>query len=372
MKKAPVTLLRTLLSTLIIIMAFAFTGYAPALAAGTITMRASEHEGFVRIVFEGSGDDLIKQAVVVKSLSLVKIDFKEDIILQGGATPGVSGSTTPGVSGGATPGISGGAIPAGVSVSQKERSLFLNVKNLKDIKEIRLTSPPRLVLDAFITGFVKRPDTAQTTSGPASGSTSGSTSGSAAYVEPGRDSLIIDAGHGGADKGVFEDGFKESAVTLAVAQSLAKSLAKDFPKKILLVRKEDRAVPLDERIKIASGTGARIFLSVHMSSSNAFVIYLCGFPREIPDANAKYNTAYSQLYHIEKSRELAGSIVEALKEKFKTDVRRREMPIAQLCTVSAPAVMIELPGGRGFSYGTERVAAMSDALKKGVLDFAKK
>jgi hypothetical protein len=34
--------------------------------------------------------------------------------------------------------------------------------------------------------------------------------------------------------------------------------------------------------------------------------------------------------------------------------------------------MVELPGGRGVSYGTEKVAAIADALKKGVLDFAKK
>jgi N-acetylmuramoyl-L-alanine amidase len=350
MKKATVMLLGALLSTPIIIMAFIAACCAPALAAGTVTMRASQHEGFVRIVFEGSDDDIIKQAVVARSYSLIKIDFKDDIVFQGGAAT--------------TPGVGGAVLPAGVSVSQKEKSLFLNVKNLKDIKEIRLISPPRLVLDAFFitggTGFKKSPDTAQTASG------------FAAYVEAGRDALVIDAGHGGADRGVVEEGFKESAVALAVAQSLAKSLGKDFPKKIQLVRKDDRAVPLDERIRIADGAGAGIFLSIHVSSSNAFVIYLCGFPQEIADTNAKYNTAYAQLYHLEKSRELAGSIGGALKEKFKTDVRRREMPVAQLCYASAPAVMVELPGGRGFSYGTEMVAAVSDAIKKGVLDFAKK
>ena len=340
MKKAPVTLLRTLLSTLIITMAFAVACHAPALAADTVTMRASEHEGFVRIVFEGSGDDLIKQAVVARSYSLIKIDFKEEFTFQGGT-----------------------AAPAGVSASQKDKSLFLNVKNLRDMKETRLSSPPRLVLDAFITGVAglqRHADTDQTGSA------------SSSYAETGRDALVIDAGHGGADRGVFEDGFKESAVALAVSQSLAKSLGSDFPKKILLVRKDDRAVPLDERIKIASGAGARIFLSVHVSSSNAFVIYLCGFPREIPDANAKYNTAYAQLYHLDKSRELAGSIGAALKDKFATEVHMREMPVSQLCSVSAPAVMVELPGGRGFSYGTEKVAAMSDALLKGVLGFVKK
>jgi N-acetylmuramoyl-L-alanine amidase len=305
-----------------------------ALAAGAVSMRASEHEGFVRIVFEGSGDDLIKQAVVVKSYSLIKIDFKEDMVFQGGAAP------------------------AGVSVTKKEKSLYLNVKNLKDIKETRLFSPPRLVLDAYIAGFKKHADDARTTYT------------STSYVETSRDTLVIDAGHGGPDRGLVEDGFKESAVALAVAQSLAKSLGKDFPKKIQLVRKDDRAVPPDERIRIASGAG--IFLSIHVSSSNAFVIYLCGFPREIRDTNAKYNSAYAQLYFLDKSRELAVVIGGALKEKFKTDVHRREMPLLQLCSVSAPAVMVELPGGRGVSYGTEKVAAIADALKKGVLDFAKK
>ncbi len=80
--------------------------------------------------------------------------------------------------------------------------------------------------------------------------------------------VVIDAGHGGEDRGARGPGpVYEKHVTLAIARRLADTL-NDIPGiKAMLTRDGDFFIPLRERYKIAEKVKADLFVSIHCNSS---------------------------------------------------------------------------------------------------------
>ena len=74
--------------------------------------------------------------------------------------------------------------------------------------------------------------------------------------------VILDAGHGGKDKG---SAGKEAKHTLAVAQ-LTKQMLEKKGYTVILTRSEDIGVPLEARLKQINATGNAIVISVHFNS----------------------------------------------------------------------------------------------------------
>jgi len=88
-------------------------------------------------------------------------------------------------------------------------------------------------------------------------------------ARPGRRLVVIDPGHGGADKGVVADsGLAEKDVTLALARKLSGLMAgeKGGPS-VLLTREADVAMPLWARAALAALFGADLFVSLHCSAA---------------------------------------------------------------------------------------------------------
>lgn len=81
--------------------------------------------------------------------------------------------------------------------------------------------------------------------------------------------VVIDPGHGGKDSGaVGRSGLTEKEITLDVALYVKKILQVIAPNiKVILTRKDDTYVSLEERIRIAHSNKAQIFLSIHVNSS---------------------------------------------------------------------------------------------------------
>jgi len=77
--------------------------------------------------------------------------------------------------------------------------------------------------------------------------------------------IIVDAGHGGKDRGAVIKGVAEAAITLAVAKELRKSLLK-LGYKVKLTRDEDEYKTLRERPQFASDEGGDVFVSLHCNS----------------------------------------------------------------------------------------------------------
>lgn len=96
------------------------------------------------------------------------------------------------------------------------------------------------------------------------------------------DVIIIDPGHGGKDPGgIGYNGIKEKDIVLDISKILHRELKRNFNKKVVMTRKDDTFVSLEERSKIANENNDRgnsIFISIHANvaldrSSKGFESY---------------------------------------------------------------------------------------------------
>lgn len=101
-------------------------------------------------------------------------------------------------------------------------------------------------------------------------------SSASAAIEPKRSdkftkSIVIDAGHGGHDPGaISRNGILEKEIVLDIAQRLRAYIRARFPHvEVVLTRESDYFITLDERVKIANGRNADLFLSIHANASES-------------------------------------------------------------------------------------------------------
>ena len=81
--------------------------------------------------------------------------------------------------------------------------------------------------------------------------------------------IVVDAGHGGLDLGtVGRGGLLEKDVVLEIAQRLGKLLESHLGADVILTRKDDNYIPLDERAGMANQSQADLFVSVHANYSD--------------------------------------------------------------------------------------------------------
>ncbi len=81
--------------------------------------------------------------------------------------------------------------------------------------------------------------------------------------------IVVDAGHGGWDLGtVGRRGLLEKDVVLEIAQRLSKLLEGRLGAEVILTRKDDNYIPLDERAGMANQAQADLFVSVHANYSD--------------------------------------------------------------------------------------------------------
>lgn len=78
--------------------------------------------------------------------------------------------------------------------------------------------------------------------------------------------IVIDAGHGGKDAGAQGAAGYEKDINLAAALSLADQLSRTGRYQVVLTRKDDTYIPLEDRVRIAQRAGADLFISLHSDS----------------------------------------------------------------------------------------------------------
>ncbi|KJU83065.1 secreted protein containing Cell wall hydrolase/autolysin, catalytic domain protein [Candidatus Magnetobacterium bavaricum] len=317
---------------LALIVALAGVALAGVALAGdsSITVHCSEQNGMVRVVFESDSEPLIEQSTVYESYSLVKISFSEPFNYKGGT------------------------VPASVKIYKKEDSLFLNVRNLQKIKSIHLSSPPRLVIDAYVTEQKKTPptDMPQTETKDLRGLL-----------------LILDAGHGGSDTGIIGGQLKESLLTLSIVRDLYKQLVPKV-QKLLLLRKDDVHMSFEQKLADVAQTKMDVFLSIHMTHKKHCSIFISKMPANVSSKDIKYDSALAQSGYIERSRALAHATGEAIKELTNLDVVYVEAPLPLLSAIRAPAIMIELPIAT--PYSAETIKSLTDSIVKALVSYAQR
>ena len=116
--------------------------------------------------------------------------------------------------------------------------------------------------------------------------------------------IVIDPGHGGHDPGTKGRGVSEAELVLDVARRLEVLLLKEPGVEVMLTRRTDVFVPLEERTAIANREDADLFLSIHANSSRnnkagGVETYFLNFASN-PDAEAvaaRENSASGRTMH---------------------------------------------------------------------------
>ncbi|MEX2273506.1 MAG: N-acetylmuramoyl-L-alanine amidase [Vicinamibacterales bacterium] len=102
--------------------------------------------------------------------------------------------------------------------------------------------------------------------------------------------IVIDPGHGGHDPGAMANKAREAALVLDIALRLEKLLLKQQGIDVVLTRRTDVFVPLEERTAIANREGADLFLSIHANvgrntAANGVETFFLNFSTD-PEAEA--------------------------------------------------------------------------------------
>jgi N-acetylmuramoyl-L-alanine amidase len=181
--------------------------------------------------------------------------------------------------------------------------------------------------------------------------------------------IVIDPGHGGHDPGVLGRGLSEASLVLDVALRLEKLLQKEEGVDVVLTRRTDVYVPLEERTEIANRQSADMFLSIHANASRnadakgieTFFLSFASSP-EAEAVAARENSASAREMHqlpdlvkaitlnnkLDESRDLAQMVQDSLVNnlrKTNKDVRSRgvkKAPFVVLIGAEMPSVLAEI------------------------------
>jgi N-acetylmuramoyl-L-alanine amidase len=308
-----------------------------------VLLKFNKQDHLMRIVFEAE-EQFVNKAKITTSESQIKIEFSEPFLL-----------------------TSEKVLP--FEIVPAEKSIVVNLREKSEIKIFRLPSPPRLIFDIKSKEIEsekhseKKPETQQ----------GKEQEKPQAEKLPDKQPLgrvskvfIIDPGHGGYEFGITGENVNEKNITLNLAMDLSDILMKKS-KKVFLSRKADQFLSLSDRISFVNRKAPDIFISLHVSLSNNFIIYSPHFNEQSTNELVDfYSFTSRQKKYIGKSKVLAESIGKAIKEEFNMSVIRREMPLPLLQSTGAPAVLIELPFPKFMAYDQKMRERLAKTIMNGV------
>jgi N-acetylmuramoyl-L-alanine amidase len=181
--------------------------------------------------------------------------------------------------------------------------------------------------------------------------------------------IVIDPGHGGHDPGATGTGVTEASVVLDVALRLERMLANVPGVEVILTRRTDDFISLQERTAIANREGADLFLSIHANASSnlraqGVETYFLNFATTSTAAAvaARENASSGQpmaalpdfvkaiaLHNkLDESRELATHVQSAMVERLSgangnlKNLGVKQAPFVVLIGASMPSVLAEI------------------------------
>jgi N-acetylmuramoyl-L-alanine amidase len=181
--------------------------------------------------------------------------------------------------------------------------------------------------------------------------------------------IVIDPGHGGHDPGASGKGVEEAELVLDVALRLEKLLQKAPGVEVILTRRTDEFIPLQERTAIANREGADLFLSIHANASSSpqargIETYFLNFANNLSAAAvaARENAASGQAMgalpdlvkaialnnKLDESRDFANHIQRMMFDRLRgansaiKDLGVKQAPFVVLIGAAMPSVLAEI------------------------------
>ena len=181
--------------------------------------------------------------------------------------------------------------------------------------------------------------------------------------------IVIDPGHGGHDPGAQARGLNEADLTLDIALRLEKLLQKEPGLEVVLTRRDDAYIPLEERTAIANREDADLFLSIHANTSRntgarGVETYFLSFAgsADAEAVAARENSSHAGEMHklpdiiraitlnskLDESRDLAGMVQEALVSRLRRSSKAvqnrgvKKAPFVVLIGAEMPSVLAEV------------------------------
>jgi N-acetylmuramoyl-L-alanine amidase len=293
-----------------------------------VTMRFSKHDGFSRIVFEAADELFIQNTSVTSTQTEIKVQFPSDFSLRGQAAPDLSASL-------------------------KGRTYTVNPAYPFKIKALKLSSPPRLSVDIVPAAKEVDRKPAPVASAVAEG---------AARIR-----IVLDPGHGGYDSGIMSPELREKDITFSLARNMEAALTKKN-RVVYLTRRADQFLSITDRALFAGQKSPDVFISIHLSQSDDFVIYTSPAEQEPDSDGGLYSLMSRQRRFAEKSGALAEGVGRALKDDFKKEVIFRKMDLPLLASVGAASIMVEVPGKIVSDQAMK--TKISESLLKGIASYA--
>jgi N-acetylmuramoyl-L-alanine amidase len=212
--------------------------------------------------------------------------------------------------------------------------------------------------------------------------------------------IVIDPGHGGYDPGAAGSGLTEAELVLDIALRLEKLLAKVPGIEVVLTRRTDEYVPLQERTAIANRESADLFLSIHANANanrqaRGVETYFLNFATNLSAASvaARENAASGQTMamlpdvvktialnnKLDESRDFATFVQRAIVGKLKPankavrDLGVKQAPFVVLIGAAMPSVLAEVSFLtnaqeakllKGNAYRQRIAEALFDAVRK--------
>jgi N-acetylmuramoyl-L-alanine amidase len=181
--------------------------------------------------------------------------------------------------------------------------------------------------------------------------------------------IVIDPGHGGRDPGAKIKGLTEADVALDIALRLSKLLDKAPGVEVVLTRKRNVFVPLEQRTAIANREHADMFVSIHINANSnpnargieTFFLNFASNP-EAAAVAARENTVSGQSMHalndivkaialnnkLDESRDLATQVQDAMVARIRSsnktvrDLGVKQAPFVVLVGASMPSILAEV------------------------------
>jgi N-acetylmuramoyl-L-alanine amidase len=201
--------------------------------------------------------------------------------------------------------------------------------------------------------------------------------------------IVLDPGHGGKDPGAIGiGGLAEKDIVLSVAKKLAARLRREMGMEVILTRKDDRFVALENRTAIANAEDADLFVSLHVNASpnpeargietyyldntsDEAALRLAARENGTPKKNMKLEDSITLAHRLQGS--LVGGMTNVMGEVRDLGVKKALFHV--LVGARMPSVLVEMffitNRHEAQTMGQEEAQnAMVDALMQGIQKYA--